>query len=372
VCIAYEGGDPQKPACGLAEGASAEIALPLAPGRCPKWIYPNADERGYYRFALPPDGQHALAKAARALPTPLRIGLVANTWALVQSGDLPADALFDVLEALRGERDRRVVEQMAAALAHVSGALVDDASRPGFRAFVTHVLGSTAHELGFAPKKGEPDDRRLLRVRVLGALADLGDDPWVLGEADKLAAAWLGDPRAVAPDVAATALRAGSRSGSEKRFEALLAAARKAKSPEERLAAVSALGGFSDAALLRRALDLMVTEPLKIQDGFHVFQAALARPEARPIVLAWVKQRFGELRGKVPDFALSRLTSVVETLCDARTLEDAAAFFNEALKGTEGGEHAIVHALEKAELCIDVRAREGARVSKRLGGKRGP
>ena len=71
-------------------------------------------------------------------------------------------------------------------------------------------------------------------------------------------------------------------------------------------------------------------------------------------MLAWVRQRFDELRVKMPDFALSRLMSVVETICEARTLESASAFFNEALRGTEGGERALVHALEKSELCIDL------------------
>ncbi|MFT3775020.1 MAG: M1 family metallopeptidase [Minicystis sp.] len=364
ICVAYEGAG--EPACGVIESAGTEITLP-ASGHCPKWIYPNAEERGYFHFALPPAGMRALTRAARSLSPAERIGLLAGTWALVQSGDVPADALLDLLETLRGEHDRRVVDQMIAALAHVDRALVDDASRPAFRAFVTKTLGPTARELGFDPKKGEPDDRRLLRVSVLAALADLADDPWVLAEAEKRAVAWIGDPRKVSADVAAIALRAGSRRSGEKRFEDLLAGAKRARSPEERLAAVSAIGGFADPALLRRGLDRMFAEPLKIQDGFHVFQAAMARPAARPIVLAWVKQRFGELRGKMPDFALSRLASAVETICEAHTLEDAAAFFNEALKGTEGGERAIVHALEKSELCIDVRAREAARVGKRLG-----
>jgi aminopeptidase N len=367
VCVAYEGGRAGEPACGLVQGPTAEIPLPLPAGRCPKWIYPNADERGYFHFALPPAGLRALTRSVRALPAPERVGLLADTGALVSSGDVPAEALLDLLEALRGERDRRVVDQMIAALADVGRALVDDADRPAYRAFVTRILGPTARALGFDPPPDETDERRLLRVSVLAALADLADDPWVLGEAEKRAAAWLVDPRKVSADLAGVVVRAGSRSGGERRFEALLAAAKRARSPEERQVAVAALGGFGDPALLRRGLDRMLSEPLKLQDGFHVYEAALARPAARPVVLAWVRERFQALRVKMPDFALSRLVSAVETVCDAKTLEDAFAFFREALKGTEGGERAIVHALTRSELCIDVRAREASRVGKRLG-----
>jgi aminopeptidase N len=363
VCIAFDG-DRAAPACGLVPPEGAEI--PLAAKRCPRWIYPNADERGYFRFALPREGLTALVKGARSLPPAERLGLVADTSALVETGDADADALLDLLEALRGERDRRVVDQMILALARLGRGAVDDASRPAFRALVSRLFLPTARELGFDPKKGEPDDRRLLRVRVLSALADLADDPWVLAEAEKRAPLCLADPRKVASDVAPVVLSAGSRRAGEKRFAELVAAAQRAATPEDRRAAMNALGGFADARLLRRALDLMVGSSLKIQDGFHVFTAAMARPEARPVVLAWARDRFGELRGKLPDFALSRLAGVVEAICDARTLEDAASFFGEALIGAEGGERALVQALEKAERCVDVRARETDRVKKRL------
>jgi aminopeptidase N len=398
LCVAHEG-DRGTPACGLLEGPKVEIPLrggpsmglrPAEPGSapspapCPRWIYPNADEAGYFRFALPPENLRALARAHRDLPVAERAGLVADAWALVESGDLGADALLDLLEGMRDERNRLVIEEVILALSNVGRVLVDDDARPRFRAFVTRLLQPVARELGWDAKKGEPDDRRLLRASVLSALSDLADDPWVAAEAEKRAAAWLAGPGGAGddrrpgavpgPDVAAIALRAASRRAGEKRWSELVATLRAARSPEDRVAAASALGGFGDPALLRRALDLVLTDepsagegPVKLTDAFNIEGAALARPEAWPVVRAWVKDRFGELRGRMPDFALGRLAGVVETLCDARALEDAATFFGAALHGTEGGERALVLALEKAELCIDLRARETARARRRLG-----
>jgi aminopeptidase N len=368
LCVAHEGSD--KPACGLLAEATSSIALSSRGGRCPRWIYPNADERGYFRFALPPAQMAALVGASHKLPLPSRIGLIADVWALVQSGDMGSDTLLDLLEGMRSERHRLVVEELILALTRL-GALVDDATRPAFRAFVTASLSPIARELGWDARKGEPDDRRLLRVQVLEALEGLAEDPRVTAEAEKRAAAWLADPRSVGADVAPIALRAAARRGGEKRFGELVDAAKKARSPEDRIAAVGALGAV-DKAILPRALDLMLTDPIKIQDGFHIFNTAMARAEARPVVLAWLRERFAELRRKVPDFALNRLTIAVATICEAPVLEEAVAFFGPALRGTEGGERAMVQARETAELCIDLRGREAGRVKRRLGGgKRG-
>src|SRR5262249_37771847 len=51
ICIAQEGSVGSS-VCVVLDGPSTDV--PLGSGRCPRWIYPNADENGYYRFALPP------------------------------------------------------------------------------------------------------------------------------------------------------------------------------------------------------------------------------------------------------------------------------------------------------------------------------
>jgi aminopeptidase N len=366
ICVAYDGGK-EVPACGLLGGAPSEIVLPLPAGRCPRWIYPNADERGYFRFVLPAEGLRALARAQtqKARPAAERIGLYADTWALVQSGDVDAGVLLDLLEALRAERDPRVMEQIVAVLRQVGHVLVAEPSRAGFGAFVTRILLPIAREVGWDPRRGEPDDRRVLRVRVLAALSELTDDAWVTDQAERRAAAWLADARAVDADVAGPALAASARHAGAKRWDEIYAAAQRARSPEERSAAMGALGAFDDPALLRRALDLVPAEPLRIQDGLHAFRAAVARPEGQRVALAWMKERFAELRSKAPDVASGMLASVVETICDAPMLEDALLFGRE-IQATEGGERALVQALQKAEQCIDLRAREAPRVAGRL------
>jgi cytosol alanyl aminopeptidase len=367
LCIRYEGAVKDEAACGLIDGATGEIALP--PGHCPKWVYPNAEDKGYFRFALPKTEGRALAAASKQLSVSGRIGLVTNAWALVSSGDLGADDLFDLLRRMHRERERLVVEQMIAVLSAVSDAFIDEGTRPAFRAYVSSLLLPIAKELGWDAKPTETDEQRLLRKSVLSALSRLADDPWLAPQAGARAQAFLADPRSVDPDLAAIALRASTRRAGDARFAELTAAMRRAKTPEDRIVAVGALGSFADPQILRRALDRMLTSELRIQDAFYLFDAAMTWASLRPVVRGWLKDHFAELKGKMPDFAVSRLSSSVETICDAGERAEAAQFYGEALKATEGADRALEQALEKADLCIELRAREGARAKKALAAR---
>jgi aminopeptidase N len=365
LCVAFEGS--KTPACGMLDGPSGEISLGTR--RCPAWVYPNAHEAGYFRVALSPTLLAAAAHARAELDVRARIGLVNDAWALVQSGDLPSDALLDLLWSLRGERSRLVVEQVIYVLQRVDDELVDPSQRPVFRAFASAILGPIAREVGWEPRPRESDETKLLRKSVLAAFATLTEDPAIAAQADRIAASYLKDPRSVDADIAAIALRASTRRAGDKRFTELVEAARRAPTPEDRLVTITALGSFADPALLRRALDPMLGDQLKVQDGFAIFGAAMEYPESRPVVLAWLKDHFAELKAKAPSFVLTRLASAVETICDADARADADAFFTAGLKGTEIGDRGLRQALEAASLCIDLRRRESARTEKRLAKK---
>jgi aminopeptidase N len=370
VCVDYEGADKTSLACGLMASKAAEIALPSG-AKCPRFIYPNAREEGYFRFVLPPAQMAALVGASRSLDVRSRIGLIQGAWSLVQSGDMAADVLLDLLAEQKHERHRLVIEQVIVALESVSGALIDEGMRPAFRRYVSAILLPLAKELGWDAKKGEGDDQKLLRRSVFGALSTLAEDAWFTAEAEKRAAAYWKDPRAENAEIATVALRAASRRAGDKRFVELLERARKEKTPEGRIMAIRALGSFADPNLLRRALDLIPTAELKGQDGFYIFDTAMLWAESRPHLLAWVKEHIAELKAKMPDFLLTRLADVVGSICDEKGRDDAARFFGEALKGIEGAERALSKELELSELCIEMKRREAPRVKRRLEGKRG-
>lgn len=90
--------------------------------------------------------------------------------------------------------------------------------------------------------------------------------------------------------------------------------------------------------------------------------------ESRPVVRAWVRDHFPELKGKMPDFLLARLAGVVESICEKEERASSATLFGKVMKGAEGEDRTLKQALEIADGCIDLRGREGANLQKKLGG----
>jgi aminopeptidase N len=373
VCVGYEG-DKGTPACTLLDGASAKIELARG-AKCPKWIAPNAGQRGYYRYAIAKDGFRALARQADALDAVTRFGLLGDAHALVESGDLGVDVLFDVVAAVtpkRGKKldvgERLVVEEEVATLLALSESVVDEPARKPFAAFAAKLLLPIAKDLGFEPAKGESEDAKLLRKTLLDGLGRLVDDPWILREADKATRAFLADFGSVDVDTASVALKISSRNASAARFDELRAALARADNPQVRVALLGGLGSFRDPTLSSRALDSILSPDFKKQDGRYLVRAAAATPEGRRAVLAWARAHEADIKEKLPAFVRVGFVELLE-VCDPATLAEARSIFDGKLGDAEGGERALSQLYERAALCIDLANRERSRAHARLGVK---
>jgi aminopeptidase N len=350
------------------------VARDLGPG-CPTWLYPNADLGGYYRFVLDRPKLLALARAARGLGAADRLGLVSNAWASVRQGTLESGALLDVLSAFDGDMNRLVIDEIVDVLRGVEHILVEDVSRPAFRKFVAARLAGRKRLLGWEPPTAartgaaakQEEDRSLERRQVLWAMGELAGDKATLDEAEKYAAAWLKDPTAVSADVASVAVPLASIRAGVDRLEELRAAAKRAQTPEERATALGAIGCFEDPTVLRRALDLLLTDEFKLSELHYVWGAAAGRRSTRAVLYAWEKENWEKLRVRLPgDFGDTMLIGVAGAACTASERDDARAFFTAATQGMQGVKRPLDEALESAGLCVALREHSMDAVSKYL------
>ena len=381
------------PVCVLAEGRTEPLCTELTTagpslvagrGKCPAWIHPNADQAGYYRFNQPLPGFSALAKASPQLDVRNRIGIVSNLWAQVRAGTMGADAALRILPTFDRETNRHVIEQVLETLNGMSDALVDDAARPAFRAYVMARLGAQKRKLGWTdlPVTTKPgaaasaasgakveelsaaEERALLRKGVLLAMGELAEDAATLKEAEPFTARWLKDPTSVDGDLAQVAVELSAHNATPALLDELRAAARQAKTPQDRVIALRGMAAIDDKALLRRALDLMLTDEVKVQDMRYFFRTALSRRSSRPVVYEWVKSHWDGLRAKLPGPLGSRLVGIAGSLCTKFDRDDADAFFTPRAKAIEGATRPLAESLESAGICAELREKGSGAVSK--------
>jgi aminopeptidase N len=335
-------------------------------GACPGWLYPNADEAGYYRFVMDKAQLLALTRGERALDPADRLGLVSNAWAAVRQGAIDPGTLLDALPRFDGETHRLVVEQLAGVLRGVDRALVDDSDRPAFRRYVAARMAAHKATLGWEPRGKEDDERALERRTVLLTMGGLAYDPATLAEAERLTQRWLKDPSSVSADTASIAVPLASIRAGAPRLEELRAALKNARSPEDRELAIRAMGTFDDPTTLRRALDLALTDELRLSDARYLFRSVLGHRAASATLYRWEKDNWEKLRAHTPASERWALVGVVGSMCTPGERDDAKAFLVPGTRDLEGTKRELEEGLEEAQLCIALRERGAAEVSRYL------
>jgi aminopeptidase N len=364
VCI-HDAGAKGTGECTDLAAPSGSLKAP-APS-CPAWSFPNAGEVGYYRFTLPEKELRAIARGARELDAPSRIGFVSNLWAEVRSGDVSPTVMLDALTAFDGDLDRNVVEQVTDILRAFDNTLVDDATRPAFRTYVAARMAKHKAALGWTPKPKEDASRALLRKPVLLLLGEVADDAATRKEAADLAKAWLKDPKSVDADAAPIALAITARHADAAWLEQLHGAIVHAATPEDRVTGLGALGAFGDPKVLRAAFDLLLTPDIKLQDARYVVRPVLDHRDQSLVLYGWLKDHWDEAKAKFAGGLVRRFADVAEHACTPAERDDAARFFESHLAGVEGPARPLAEALERASSCIELRSRAGGAVATRFG-----
>src|SRR6185312_3891787 len=135
---------------------------------------PNDAHSGYYRFSLSEPDTLALARAVGKLELGSRLGLVSNLWAETRAGRLDGKTLLSALPAFDGQTNADVVTEEITVLTKIDDMLVDDATRPRYRAFVAARLAARKKDLGWTRGHGKDtaaeDRRSISRAQVLSAL----------------------------------------------------------------------------------------------------------------------------------------------------------------------------------------------------------
>lgn len=334
----------------------ARQTLPLPPGV--SFLYGNADEGGFFR---PLHDGTELRRLIRSLDRLLpieRMGLVAHQWAHVRAAEAPIESLLAIASALGGETDPDVLATLRAPLAFIAEQIAP-AAGPAvlvrYREWLVDRFREQLETLGFDAAREEADSTRLRRAMIVSILGEVAEYEPVVAEADRRFARWLADRSTLEPNLADAVTTLAARVGDEVRFDALLSAAGRATTPQERRRFLLALAEFRSRSLVDRMLALSLTDAVQTQDVVILLGRALANRDARDRTWSFVKRRWSALRKRLPPMLATRLVEATPSLQTLEHRRDVAAFFRANPLPT--AKRALAQALERFDLNAALRRR---------------
>ncbi len=348
ICV-VAGGAATERVCGVMTGD--ELRLDLA--RCPTWVWPNADGKGYFRSAMSASAWTALRGGWSKLSAGERLAAAQDLLAAVSAGDVTIDVALDWLPALLGEKSAPATAIVADV---VGGARpwIPPAARGKLAAWVDRHLGERARALGWLRRDGDTIDDEDIRDRIVPLASVLGDRE--LGRAAvELSRDWRALPEGPRRAVLQAAVRldpaTADRLLSDFRTEKVHAAA-------SDLAA--AVGVVRDPARLALALALVTDPSVDVRDAIPVLGAALSEDETRAVAEPFIVEHLDEILARLPDEWGAGQVNLLTTSCDYAKVAPMRALAEAKLAGRRGARRRIDQAFERMAQCVAQRSKSEA------------
>jgi len=358
VCIKTGGGEPT---CTLVSEREQTLR---APGCGAPMV--NADARGYYITEYDPAAVAALATLTPPLTAPERISLLGDEWRLVAAGRHDVGTYLDLAAALAGDPTPAVLTEAARRLEFVRQSIAGASEPERFDAWVSRTWRPVLEQVGVDPSPGDDEDtnrRRGILWQLLAADAELQ------ARAQARARAYMADPSALSPTLAAPVLQVAAAGGDRALYDAYLLRMKAAtNAPEEFYRYFNALGSFGEPALVTRTLHYAISPEVRSQDTPLLLEQMLGTPAAREAAWTFIQQEWAALTAKVGVFqAMPAIVGALGNFCATERAAEIRAFF--AAHQVPEAARSLTQALERIETCAAVRERQSAPFRRWLAGR---
>jgi len=339
--------------------SSADQRVELA-GRL-EWVVVNEGGHGFYRVRYAPELLQKLTDVAFEVLAPVeRFNLINDAWALTLAGLAPVGEYLDLTARFREEDDRNVWTALLASFAYLNR-IIEPNVRSRIETLVRDRIGAAVARLGFAPQTGEDALVRQLRGELLRVMGTLGNDPTIQAKARDLYATCRQRPSPVDPDVQAALIAILAYGGGEGEYADFLKRFKTAETPQEEQRFLSSLAGFRDPGLLRRTLQLAVSDEVRTQDAPFLMRSLLMNVHGRDLAWQFVKDNWETMERRYPLGGLRRMCEGITALATRALEEDVRQFFTS--RNISLGGKTLEQYLEQLRVAVAFREREAGNMS---------
>jgi alanyl aminopeptidase len=362
VCIAYDKDGKRAEVCTLLTKETDTVALDAK--KCPRWVLPSAQGRGYYRvhYTAPQViklRDEAWAQLSWTERRALFFDVVAGTRyrprgmrkpvPKTPSGKLPFTLLVSIVPKLLAGGDRFTVGDSLIVPLGMDRFVTDD-QRGKYEAWLRQLFGPAAAKLGLAAQDSDDVDAESNRADIIKAVAWYGRDPDLVKQCVDLAASWRDLPVATRGLVLVIAVDANPDLHGK--------IMRDVKTEPDRVRReemYSAIASTRDPKRYEAALELLLDPTIDIRESQWMLLSSSSEA-TRKVAERFVRAHKDKLLERLPRDSVTGMVGFVSTLftgsCDEALRDEARQYVMTNFAKLVGGERVINQSFEAMDQCI--------------------
>lgn len=312
----------------------------------------NWGQSGFYRTTYNTSHlQHLGEQIKRGkLNSVERLGILSDSFETAKAGRSSTADTLQFLSNFHAETDYTVWDIIATGLGGIRTVMNDDELRASMKPYTRELIHDELERLGWHKSEADGHFDLLLRPIILG-MAAAADEPWVIDHVKKLFT-FIHETDDVDPELRATitnkSLKRGgeidpdlrgvvfgtiARLGSKDEFDKLVAMHNASTQSDERLTLSAAITGFKQPELIDRALAMINSDEVRLQDVAYWVAYSFLNRHARAQTWQWVKDNWDWLESNLgSDLSFYRMpVYVARVFSDRSFIPEYEAFFKPKL-----------------------------------------
>lgn len=311
----------------------------------------NADHSGIYRTSYSPERLEKLGQAARKglLSVEDRAGMISDAGALAASGYQKTSGILSLVQGFKDEPEFVVWDELLSRVGALRSAWIfeDDAVKDALKSFQLDLVSARSHALGwhFYPTDGHVEQQ--FKALLFGSAGLAGDEEVKSAAFEMMRKFKGGDRTAIHPNLRGSVYAICLTYGGEAEYEVVLNEYRTAQTSDERNTALRAIGRAKDPKLIKRTLQLPLSNEVKGQDIYLPLGGLRTHKDGIVALWDWMTDNWDELEKKLPP-GLSMLGSVVSICTSGFTRDEHVRRIEEffAKRSTKGYDQSLAQSMD--------------------------
>ncbi len=279
-----------------------------------------------------------------------RLGVLTDVFETAKAGESSTGDALQFLSHFQQETEYPVWDVIAAALGGIRSVMDDNSLREAMKPYTRALVHNELERLGWHRSETDNHFEQLLRPIILG-MAATADESWVISHAQNMFK-YIHNADDVDPEfrtaITNKSLKRGSeldpdlrgvvfgtvaRLGGDNEFEKLVTMHNTSKLSDERLALASAITGFEQPELIDKALAMIRSDAVRLQDVAYWIAYSFLNRHAKQQTWEWLKDNWEWLHTNLgTDLSFYRMpVYVARAFSDESFIPKYVAFFEPKL-----------------------------------------